>query len=128
MIQQKKISESYKGPLTIETYAYKKKSKESLFGNFVKRCFKLDLNEFIMSYRSKQSSKKILYQISIFKICKVAGECESKGPWPFGISIYTDTRLFELFFQNSMDYNVWIEALSSCECISSRPEIKVMSA
>ena len=59
----------------------------------------------------------------LIKISKVSGECENKGPWPFGISIYTVERVFELYFQNSLDYSIWIEALCSVESIPIKPDL-----
>jgi Meiotic cell cortex C-terminal pleckstrin homology len=124
MSKSKTISASYKGALRLEAYAYKKKRKMSIFGSFVKRFFMLDLNDYTLSYSSKRSSKKILFQVSLLQIHKVGGECGSTGPWPFGISISTDKRLFELYFQNSVEYNLWICALCAADCIAIKPDLK----
>ena len=120
-----KINPEYKGPRKVETYAYKKKIKESILGNFVKRYFIINLDDSTFSYKKKSSSKSILFQIALSQINKVSGECESKGPWPFGISVYTMERVFSLFFQNSLDYNIWIEALCAIASIPVKPDLKM---
>ena len=120
-MQVPSINPLYKGPMVISTYAYKRKSKDSIFGKFIKRYFTIDLTHLTIEYKCKQKSKTVRCKYDLKNINKVCGECEGKGPWPFGITIMTNERVFSLYLQNSLDYDMWIDAFSCVECIAKKP-------
>ena len=118
MENRRYIDQLYIGPRRFEGYLKKLKSKDSysrIFTKFNKRYFLVDLDEYIIAYKSKASSKN-LRKFSLVEITYIDSSPKITEPcdWKFAFAVKLKKKLYTLHSDTYKSCQHWCEILKAC--------------
>jgi hypothetical protein len=118
MENRRYIDQWYSGPRRFEGCLKKLKSKNSysrIFTKFNKRFFFVDLDEYIIAYKSRASSKK-LKKFSLFELDYIDSSPKITEPcdWKFAFAVKMQKKLYTLYSDTYKSCQQWCEILMAC--------------